>query len=164
MQILDKVQIGQKIERLAYEILEQNYDEKALILAGINDNGMAFAGLLQQALTQISEKPVLLAQIRLNPARPLDSEIEISLPVEELKQRAVIVVDDVANTGRTIFFAMRPLLETIPGKVQVAVLVDRKHKSFPIAVDFVGLSLATTLHEDIDVRIRDTDEWVVYLN
>ncbi len=78
--------------------------------------------------------------------------------------RTTIIVDDVANTGRTIFYAVQPLLKVIPRKVEVAVLVDRKHKSFPIKADYVGLSLFTTLKDDIDVRIKAADEMSVHLN
>lgn len=67
------------------------------------------------------------------------------MPVEDLKDKALIIVDDVANTGRTIFYAFKPILDVLPKKVEVAVLADRTHKSFPIRVDYVGLSLATTL-------------------
>jgi pyrimidine operon attenuation protein / uracil phosphoribosyltransferase len=81
-----------------------------------------------------------------------------------VKDKVVILIDDVANTGRTIFYAIRPLLDVLPKKVEVAVLVDRKHKSFPIQPDYVGLSLATTLKENIDVQIRETADWSVYLN
>ena len=76
----------------------------------------------------------------------------------------VVIVDDVANTGRTIFYACKPLLETLPKKIEVAVLVDRKHKSFPVKVDYVGLSLATTLKEDIDVQLSNSEADAVYLN
>jgi pyrimidine operon attenuation protein/uracil phosphoribosyltransferase len=164
MQILTNTQIQQKIDRLAFQILEHNFGEKEIILAGINFNGMSFAGLLRDALQRITKIPVVLSQIRLNPAEPLDDEISIDIPALQLKGKVVIVTDDVANTGRTIFYAVKPILESLPRKVEVAVLVDRKHKSFPIAVDYVGLSLATTLQEDIDVRIRDTKEWAVFLN
>ena len=65
-----------------------------------------------------------------------------------------IIVDDVANTGRTIFYAFKPLLEVLPKKVEVAVLINREHKSFPIKVDYQGLSLATTVQENIEVNIK----------
>ncbi len=164
MQILTKTQIKQKIERLAFEILENNFEEKELILAGINNKGMAFASLLRDALLKITKIPIHLIQIRLNPAKPLHDPVVIDIPVEQLKGRAIIIVDDVANTGRTIFYAIKPLMDIVPRKVEVAVLVDRKHKSFPISVDYVGLSLATTIQEDIEVQIRDTKDWAVYLN
>jgi pyrimidine operon attenuation protein/uracil phosphoribosyltransferase len=70
----------------------------------------------------------------------------------------------VANTGRTIFYAVQPLLKVLPAKVEVAVLVDRKHKSFPIKADYVGLSLYTTLKDHILVEIRDVETMAVFLN
>lgn len=164
MQILNERQIQQKVKRLAYQILEQNHSEKEIILAGINNNGMEFAEMLLQELLQITDIPITLTRIQLSPAAPLSSGIKLEIPIDQITDNVVIVVDDVANTGRTIFYATKPLMETLPKKVEVAVLIDRKHKSFPIRVDYVGLSLATTLKEDIDVQIREVDEKSVFLN
>lgn len=165
MKILSERQIRQKIKRLAIEILERNLDEENILLAGINRNGQAFAELLLAELENHSGGPSFqLTSIQLNPADPLSEPVVLQVPTAEANNRAVIVIDDVANTGRTIFYAIKPLLETIPKKIEVAVLVDRKHKSFPIAVDYVGLSLATTLRENIDVKIRGVEEWAVELN
>lgn len=163
MKILDHRQIQQKIKRLAYEILERNYGEAELILAGINNNGMAFAELLHAELQGISSQKITLTRIRLNPAAPTQHPIQLELPVEELHGKVIIIIDDVANTGRTMFYAVKPILTILPKKVEVAVLVDRTHKSFPIRVDYVGLSLATTLLQDIDVQIREVEEWAVYM-
>ncbi len=164
MKILNQRQIQQKIKRLAIEILENNYEESEIILVGINNRGYSFAQMLQAQLNMISKIPIILTRLRLNPAAPLATPIELELSVEELKGKTVIIVDDVANTGRTIFYAFKPILQIIPKKVEVAVLVDRKHKSFPIQVDYVGLSLATTLKENIDVQILDVKEQAVFLN
>lgn len=164
MQILDKPQILQKIKRLAIEIVENNFEEKVIVLAGVNNNGSSFAELLAQQLQKITDIKIQLVHIRLNPANPLLSPIDIDAPVESLKGKTIIVIDDVAHTGRTIFYACKPLLEIIPKKLEVAVLVDRKHKTFPIHPKYVGLSLATTLKEDIDLQIMDRDEWGLYLN
>lgn len=164
MKILDKPQIEQKITRLAFEILENNFEEKSIVLAGINNNGTGFAQLLAKELSKITEIKIQLIQIKLNPANPLSSPIEVEPSVDSLKGKTIIVVDDVANTGRTIFYACRPLLDILPKKLEVAVLVDRKHKTFPIYPKYVGVSLATTLKEDIDARILNTEEWGVYMN
>ena len=83
------------------------------------------------------------------------------MPAEALRNKPVIIVDDVANTGRTIFYAVQPLLKAVPKKVEVAVLIDRKHKSFPMKADYVGLSLATTLLNNIEVNIRGGGEMAV---
>lgn len=164
MLILDDRQIRQKIRRLAIEIVENNYEEPELILAGINNKGMAFAQLLYAELTAISKQNITLSHLRINPAAPLSSEIKLDLPTSQLAGKTIIVVDDVANTGRTIFYACKPLLDTLPKKVEVAVMVDRTHKSFPVKVDYYGMSLATTLLEHIDVQIPDNQDFGVYLN
>ncbi len=166
MQILDDRQIRQKIKRLAIEILEHNFGETEIILAGLNNNGTGFAQLLLAELLPITPAgtTLTLTRIRLNPANPVEYEPYIELPAVALRDKPIIIVDDVANTGRTIFYAVQPLLKVLPRKVEVAVLVDRKHKSFPIKADYVGLSLATTLLEDIDVQIREVAAMGVFLN
>jgi pyrimidine operon attenuation protein / uracil phosphoribosyltransferase len=163
MKILDQGQIRQKIKRLAIEILENNFEEKSIILIGINNNGTGFAKHLLTELKKITEISISLVTVRLNPAAPLSSPIEINTPIESLKGKAIIIIDDVANTGRTIFYACKPILDVIPKKLEVAVLIDRKHKTFPIYPKYVGLSLATTLKEDIELEIN-TEEWGVYMN
>lgn len=164
MKILDHSQIKQKIKRIAIEILENNFEEKTIVLAGINNNGTGFAKLLLKELKKITEIELKLVTIRLNPASPLTSEIEVDAPTKTLKGKTIIVVDDVANTGRTIFYGCKPLLEIIPKKLEVAVLVDRKHKTFPIYAKYVGFSLATTLKEDIDLQILNDSDYAVYMN
>jgi len=165
MQILTDRQIRQKIRRIAIEILERNYGEPEIILAGLNKNGLGFAQLLMAELQVVAtEKPLLtITSIRLNPANPVEYAPVVDLPTEALRGKSIVIVDDVANTGRTIFYAVQPLLNILPKKVEVAVLVDRQHKSFPIKADYVGLSLATTLLDNIEVSIRDVSEMAVFL-
>lgn len=164
MKILDDKKIRQKAKRLAIEILEHNYEESQIILIGINNRGMKVALLLMEELKQLQSPEIILTRIRLSPAAPLDSEIHLEMPIEELSEKVIIIVDDVANTGRTLFYACKPLMQILPKKVEIAVLVDRMHKSFPIKVDYVGLSLATTLKENIDVHLMDDNEFAIYLN
>lgn len=163
MKILNHHQIEQKIKRLAIEVLENNYGEPEIILAGINKNGLTFAKLLLQELKTITDIDLKLTRLRISPADPLSSPIEFDLSVDAVRDKVIIVIDDVANTGRTLFYACKPLLDTLPRKIEAAVLVDRKHKSFPVKVDYVGLSLATTLMEDIDVDLENLEDTAVYL-
>lgn len=163
MLILNDRQIRQKIKRLAIEIVEHNFEEKEIILVGINKNGMTFAKLLEENLRAVSNQKITMTQLSINPAEPLASDVRLELPVSKIKNKVIIVVDDVANTGRTLFYAFKPLLENLPKKVEVAVLVDRTHKSFPIKVDYYGMSLATTLLESINVKIRGVDHFSVEL-
>ncbi len=155
MSILNDKQIGQKLRRLAYEIIEQNTEVKELYLAGINNNGYRFARLLEEELREIEVCPfeTTLIRVSLNPAKPVAEAIKLDIPPDTLKNKTVIIIDDVANTGRTLFYAFKPFLNLLIKKMQVAVLVDRKHKSFPVQVDYVGLSLATTVMDNIDVNL-----------
>ena len=125
---------------------------------------MNFAKLLLKELQKISGTHFVLTNLSLNPADPLSEPIQIELAEKELKNKPIIIIEDVANTGRTIFFALKPLLEILPKKVEAAVLIDRTHKSFPIKVDYVGLSLATTLKDNIDVHLKGVEEMAVFLD
>ena len=163
MKILDNKQLDQKLDRLAYQILENNLNEKKLFFLGINNNGLRFAQLLQETFTKLTGKESRLGNISLNAANPVKDDVSIDIDMKELQNSAIIVVDDVANTGRTIFYSIKPLLDILPKKVEAAVLVDRKHKLFPIKVDYVGLSLATTLKENIRVDLKRKNQKSVHL-
>jgi len=163
MKILNESQIRQKLKRLALEILEKNTDASEIVFAGINNKGYAFAELLKKEIEQFSDLKISITRLKLNPAAPLSSEITIDPTIDQANKKTIIVADDVANTGRTLFYAMDPLMKILPRKVEVAVLVDRKHKSFPIQVDYVGLSLFTTMDENIEVEMGGK-EWGVELS
>ena len=160
--ILDQKKINQKVYRMACEILEDNHTEKEIILAGIKGGGYFFAEKLFQRLKTIDLIPVSLHKIRLKKKDPLSEEITINGEPEDWNNKVVILVDDVAKSGKTLFYALHPFMHCRPRKIQVAVLVDRKHKRYPVSADYVGLSLATTIQEHISVEISDKRE-VVYL-
>jgi len=165
IQILNDRQIGQKLRRLAIAIAEQNCGEPEIILAGINTAGNHLAMLLREELQAYApELSSRIVRLQLDPADPLHAAVACDCPPDTFHERVVILVDDVANTGRTLFYAFKPLLGVIPRKVQIAVLIDRKHKTYPVHVDYVGLSLATTLHEHIQVRLAVAGERAVYLS
>ena len=164
MLILNDTSVKQKIQRLAYQIAENNFQYDEIILAGINNNGFGLAKLLGKKRKKIVDAPVTTRRIRLNPANPIGSDIVFEPILGDLHSKVVIIVDDVANTGRTIFYAFKPLMDSLPYKIEVAVLVDRTHKMFPIKVDYVGLSLATTLKENISVKIVGVEEMEVHLD
>ena len=153
--ILDKEGIQQKTTRIAYEILENNYDEKELIVIGIQLNGFVFANKLFERLKEIGEIPVSLHAIEIDKDNPVATKPKYDFNLSDISMKVVILVDDVGNTGRTLGYALRLLLMSSPKKIQIAVLVDRKHKSFPICADYVGLSLSTTLKEHVSVELSD---------
>jgi len=161
-QILSAHQTGQKIRRIAFEIYEQNFEEKGIIIAGIAGEGFAFAKRLTAELTEISPLDVKLIELR------FDKNIHQQSPIlfdRELnvENQVVIVADDVLNTGRTLAFALEPFLKVPMKKVQVAVIVDRSHHKFPIHAHYVGYSLSTTLTEHVEVVLSRAEEEGVYL-
>jgi pyrimidine operon attenuation protein/uracil phosphoribosyltransferase len=164
MQILNHRQIQQKIKRLAIEILENNYQETEITLIGINNTGMKFAELIFERLQEISSISFSLAHIKINPSNPLDPPVKLNIPTSSLENKTVVMIDDVANSGRTFFYACLPVMEVLPKKVETVVLVDRTHKSFPIKVDYVGIALATTLMEDIKVHLANLNDMEVTLD
>jgi pyrimidine operon attenuation protein/uracil phosphoribosyltransferase len=159
--ILDSSKVKQTMKRLAYEIYENSYQETEVHLIGINTAGMLLGEKLKNQLIDISPLEVQIHQLSINPKRPLD-ETSLSVSSELLKGKQVIIVDDVANTGRTLFYGCRPIMDVLPKKIEFAVLVDRKHKHFPVKVDYVGLSLATTLKENIVVEFNGNDTEVYF--
>ena len=76
-------------------------------------------------------------------------------PSLDVNGKIVLLVDDVANSGRTLTYAIKPYLEAHPKSIQTLVLVDRTHKKFPIQPDYVGFSLASTLQEYIDLDVEE---------
>ena len=163
MEILKTDTINEIIKRMAIEIVEHNFEESKVYLAGINNNGYLFAKILLKELGKISENNFDLIRLKIDPAKPMSSEITLSTEAKILSNKVVIIVDDVVNSGRTLFYATRPLMEVLCKKVEIAVLVDRKHTSFPISAKYVGISLATTLKENIKVSLSSIKERSVVL-
>lgn len=148
--ILDAPTAAKKLERMAYEIVEQNMDVQELILAGIQVNGSIIARNIQQLLDKIGRQYTELISIELDKRWP--SKIAVSRNLD-FTGKTIIVIDDVANSGKTMLYALKPFLEFHPKKIQTLALVERTHKTFPISTDFSGLSVATTLQEHIYVEV-----------
>jgi pyrimidine operon attenuation protein/uracil phosphoribosyltransferase len=142
---------ARKIRRLAYEIAERNVGVDRLLLAGIHDNGYLLAQLLAAEVQQVSGVQVELVGIRLDKRRPVTVTLDRAVAVND---RVVIVVDDVASSGKTMLYALKPFLEAHPRAIQTLALVERTHKLFPVQPDYVGLSVATTLEEHIRVQME----------
>ncbi len=151
--VLNGSQVIQKIRRIAYEIYENNFSEKSVVLAGIDGQGYALAKILEKELKSISPLAVLLVKVSLDKLAAVQSEVTIDAPVKELKRKCVILIDDVLNTGRTLAYALRPFTIAEIKKIEVAVLVNRSHTLFPIVPTYSGYELATTLTDHVEVKL-----------
>ncbi len=158
--ILDKQIAAKKLERMAYEIAEQNIGEHRLILAGIKDNGIAIAHYLKKILQPVFPGVLDVIEIDLDKRNP--GEIHVASN-ENFDNTCIIVVDDVANSGKTMLYALKPFLQYHPKKIQTLALVERTHKMFPVNTDYVGVSLATTLQEQIFVEVENGEVTGAYL-
>ncbi len=151
--VLNAKQVSQKIRRIAYEIYENNFSEKSIVLAGIDGQGYAFAKILEKELNAISSIKTLLVKVSLDKLSPIQSEVAIDSPVKDLKKKCVILIDDVLNSARTLAYGMKPFLVAEVKKVEVAVLVNRSHTLFPIVPTYTGFELATTLTDHVEVKL-----------
>lgn len=156
--ILNHRQIQQRIDRIAYQVYENNYQEKEIIIAGISQNGYILAKRISEKLQQISPIKVKLAEITVNKKNPLAEKVKVGPSVKEFENKTVIVVDDVLESGRTMMYGVAPLLNYPIKHLYTIVLIDRDHRMFPIKADFVGLSLATTMQEHVSVEFNNGND------
>lgn len=157
--VLNHKQIQQKIVRMAYEIYERNASEQSLVFAGITGMGNLLANYLAKTLEEISPLKASVIEIILDKNNVSRSEISFS-DTTNLENQCIIIVDDVLNTGKTLIYALKPFLDLPIKKMELAVLVNRSHKLFPVTPDYTGLELATTLSEHIVVDLNDTSHSV----
>ena len=152
--ILSESQIRQIFKRMAYEIYEDNFDKKELVFAGIDSNGVKISEELKKEIQKISDIRIDLIQVDID--KSATSQPQVSFSAEPRSSTfTLIVVDDVLNSGATMIYALDPFLKMNVSKIQTAVLVHRSHKRFPIAVDFKGLELGTTIEEHIEVKLEN---------
>jgi pyrimidine operon attenuation protein/uracil phosphoribosyltransferase len=150
--ILDATVAEKKLRRMALEIAERNDGEPELLLLGIKENGIVIARLISDYLSAGFTGKVKVLELSMDKKKP--GAIHLS-DNTDFNNKVVILADDVANSGRTMLYALKPLLEQFPKKIQTLALVERTHKTFPVDVDYVGLSVSTTLDEHIYVEVKD---------
>ena len=149
--VLEDAQVRQKIRRMAYEIFENNFDEKIIVLAGVEGQGYALAQLLEKELLTISPLQVITAKVMVDKVAPQKSDVSLDMNLDDLKKKVIVLIDDVLNTGRTLAYGMKPFLSIEVKKIEVAVLVNRSHPLFPVQPNYTGYELSTTLTDHVEV-------------
>jgi pyrimidine operon attenuation protein/uracil phosphoribosyltransferase len=150
--ILSQETAMMKMRRMAFEIMENNKGQKHIILAGIRDNGTVIAHQIKKFLKDDFSFEATLIDVNLNKKNPMECVVNNASMV---KGNVLIIIDDVVNSGKTLLYAMTPFLEHEPNKMQTLTLVERSYKVFPVHVDYVGVSLSTSLNEHIQVEVEE---------
>lgn len=161
--ILSSAAAKARLKRIAYEVYEANYGNDELVILGIDERGGFLAEQLRKYLTEIS--PI---KTRLILAKKVEDPDGITIESEEAREviegKAVLIVDDVLYSGRTLFQTIAAVMELDPVRVQTAVLIDRGHRSIPVTHDFVGMLLSTSLKQHVSVEISpETQSATAYL-
>ncbi len=149
--ILDKKQLQQKVNRLAWQIYEINYMESEIVVVGIQKRGVELAKRISKVIRSISDIKVIEATVKLDKDNPFDSDLVFSLTATDIENKVVVLVDDVLNSGKTLMYAASEFLTVPLVKLSTVVLVNRNHNRYPIKSDYEGMSLSTTLQEHINV-------------
>jgi len=162
--VLEAADISRALTRIAHEVLERNKGAGDLVLLGIPSRGVPLAHRLAARISAVegSDVPVGALDVtmyrddlRLQPPRALE---HTDLPAGGIEGRTVVLVDDVLYSGRTIRAALDALSDLgRPGRVQLAVLVDRGHRELPIRADYVGKNLPTSTGERVRVLLEERD-------
>ena len=159
--ILTQIQAEQKLHRMALELAEKlSGNDAPLIIMGIRNNGEVIAAQIAGYLKQYIPNPITQLWVEMDKSHP--DTIEISEPLD-FSGKHVLLVDDVTNSGRTLVYALKPLMNSYPLSIQTLVLVERMHNQFPVKADYVGLSVATTLQEHIQVEVENGEVIGAYM-
>ena len=161
--ILNVDQIYQKITRLAWQVYENNFNQNEIVFVGIDKKGLFLANKISDCLIKISKIKTIVAELSINKSLDINSSMSLAISDDLFKDKVVILVDDVLNSGKTLMYASKLFLNTNLKKLSILVLIDRNHNLFPIKADFVGLSLSTSLKEYITVDLAG-DNKSVYLS
>jgi len=157
VRILTPEHVARMLDRMAYEVLERNRGGAELVVIGIQRKGVYVAEKLAARLEQVEARPFPVNVLDVRPYRDdRDPGVAVEdtsrLQVDTLTARHVLLVDDVLFTGRTVRAALDALLRFgRPRSVQLAVLIDRGHREFPIRADYVGRQVPTKYTERVVV-------------
>ena len=162
--VMNGEDIRRTLARIAHEIIERNKVVDHLVLVGLHTRGVPLAKRLAQNIELYENSKLFVGALDFSSYRDdlNDSEARNALQRTEIpsdiNDKSVILVDDVLYTGRSIRAAMDALIDLgRPRSIQLAVLIDRGHREMPIRADYVGKNIPSARHEDIQVRLVETD-------
>jgi pyrimidine operon attenuation protein/uracil phosphoribosyltransferase len=161
--IMSADDVRRAITRISHEIIENNRGAEGLVIVGMQTRGVPLAHRLASAIASFEGVDVPVGSLDVGLYRDDLTERGASVNIQpsdlpEIAGKRVVLVDDVLYTGRTVRAALDALIDYgRPGRIQLAVLVDRGHRELPIRADFVGKNIPTSRADDVQVRFEETD-------
>ncbi|MFL0195534.1 bifunctional pyr operon transcriptional regulator/uracil phosphoribosyltransferase PyrR [Clostridium sp. WILCCON 0269] len=162
--ILDEKAINRTLTRISHEIIEKNKGAEDIVLIGIKRRGYPLAKRISENIYKIEKLKLKVESVDISLYRDdLSSLCEqpiIRKPnLLDVKDKKVILVDDVIYTGRTARAAIDAVIHSgRPKLIQLAVLIDRGHRELPIRADYVGKNIPTSRDEIVSVEISEVDK------
>jgi pyrimidine operon attenuation protein / uracil phosphoribosyltransferase len=160
--VLDHAHVQRKMQRIAHQLHEVFHEHEELVLVGVAPRGAKVAERLATLLKEIATFKVRLLELRMRKDHPLEAPQLVPNEAASLRGQQVVLVDDVLQSGRTLMHAASHLAKERMERLMVVVLVDRRHRTWPVRADIVGLTLSTTMQEHISVELGEED--AVYLD
>lgn len=163
--ILNAEDIRRAVRRIAHEVIERNRDLQSIVLVGLHTRGVPLAERLAAAIAEFEGQQVPVGSLDIGLYRDDLAQISVGRarlqPTDvpgDIEGKTIVLVDDVLFTGRSIRAALDALTDFgRPAAIQLAALVDRGHRELPIRADYVGKNIPTSMHEDVQVLLQETD-------
>lgn len=159
--ILNQEAANQKLHRMALELAENlSGSDAALILVGVKDSGLVIANKIAVLIRPYIKNEIKIISVSLDKDLPKEVVLSENINLNDLN---VVLIDDVANSGKTLLYGLKPFLSYYPRTVQTMVMVERMHKLYPVKPDYVGLSVATTLEDHIQLEVSNDEVMGAYI-
>ena len=156
--LLDNAQIDRIIDRMSYEFLEENYQYGKAYFGGISGNGVLLAEIFRNRISSIvKDFKVIPFELSIDKKNPINSS-QFNIDFPDLIEEPVTLVDDVINSGKTMYYALSAFSNYQMNTLQTMVLIKRSHLRFPVKSIITGVSLSTTLQENIEVSLQDREQ------
>ena len=159
--VLDSNDIKNKINRISFEIIEKNYDKQELVVVGLLPNGRYISEEICDIINTNSDISTSIVFFDIDSSNNKITCEDSKFNFKCFKDKSIVVIDDVMNTGSTMIYALNKILNYSPYQIQVGVLIERNYKNFPIVPDFKGLELSTSPEEHVEVKLGNSPKVLI---
>ena len=140
--LIDEQQLREGVDRLAKE-LRQHYDGRPLTIVGVLIGSVVFlADLIRRIDLPLRLELVQARSYRGNSTRPGPLVLNLDLLSSDIRGRDVLLVDDIFDTGNTLWELIPQIDELGPTSVRTAVLLRKEGRcEVPMKPDYVAFDI-----------------------